>query len=638
MANLFETVAVLGNTARLVQAGAPGSGWDKPRLEELVCGAAAASPLPRAAGCALRLRASAPPRLSSSAWLAQPHLRVCALSVPVPTPSAPSDLLLMASGAAGQAPASLTDVLDAYVSSCGQRLPTAGGWGLCADGRVVAGARGVLLSEGAESSFSLLPFYPIVTQRLQHGAPRCQQSISLLLKAAELLETLCVNLFLFPWRKEIRTLKKYTGHFVYYIEPGLPNQTIQSILRSIGYRLETDTEYMLADDADPDVAKRMGFELFLARLECEHLLEAMGQKSHAECLEIVHKRAAPLKVLCGSGNVAEEQRESDASYVREEVLEDDGPLHSGPKSGPVSTEDLECLQSLRPSDLEVQKVQVQENTDTEERKSSRSFMSEDRSILEMQENYPDLAFRQKPIFRKSQKSALSPKSKDRLGCREATSAHLHTVDTDLSGPQSIALHTETTAAHRKLQIPEQLEPTEPWTTEEKQPFVLRVGKVLQSPVFSSEASPDDGLVSELAERMCKLQMKEFSADEPLKYPIEETAQAQQCPGCTEFVPVSPLCPPEESSPPVLCRPSQQPVCSIAGCGSCSGSAAELQPSDPIKEPPHSFYIPNCLSGCSAALVAPAGRDQNCSEGSSLQLHRSPMQQPEDDLVQTFVVL
>ncbi|KAL6461324.1 hypothetical protein MHYP_G00294680 [Metynnis hypsauchen] len=546
----------------------------------------------------------------------------------------------MASGAADQAPASLREVLDSYVSSCGSQVRTAGRWGVCADRQVVAGARGVLLREGADSSFSLLPFYPIVTQCLQYGAPHCQQSISLLMKATELLEMLCVNLFLFPWKKEIRTLKKFTGHFVYYIEPGLPKHTIQSILRSIGYRLETDTEYMLADDADPDVAKRMGFELFLARLECEHLLEAMGQKPHAECLEIVHKRAAPLNVLGGSGNDAEEQRESDASHVREEVLEDDRPLHSGPKSSPVPTEDLECLQSLRPSNLEVQKVQVQvqENTDTEEGKSSRSFMSEDRSILEMQKNYPDLAFRLKPIFRKSQKSAPSPKSKDHLGCREATSAHLHAVDTDLSGPQSIALHTESTAAHRKLQIPEQLEPTEPRTAEEKQPFVLRVGKVIQSPGFGSEASPDDGLVSELAERMCKLQMKECSAEEPLKYPIEETAQAQQCLGCTEFIPVSPLCPPEENSPPVLCRPAQQPVCSIAGCGSCSGSAAELQPSDPIKEPPHSFYIPNCLRGCSTALAAPAGRDQNCSEGSSLQLHRSPTQQPEDELVQTFVVL
>ncbi|KAI4898614.1 hypothetical protein NFI96_006394 [Prochilodus magdalenae] len=537
----------------------------------------------------------------------------------------------MATGAGEQAPASLEDVKDSYVNFYSSSGWTEARWGVCTDREVRAGARDVLLREGAESSFSLLPFYPTVTLCLQHGSPSCQESISLFMKATELLEMLCVNLFLFPWKKEIRTLKKFTGHFVYYIKPGLPNQTTQSILQCIGYCLETDTEYLLADDVNPDMAKKMGFELFLARLECEILLEAMGQKSQAECLEIIHKRAASRNVLCG---ITEEQHESEAGYVRDAVPEDDKPLHSSPKASLIM-EDQECLQSLKPSNLEV--PNVQDDTDTEKERSSRSFMSDDRSILEMQENYPDLAIRQKPIFRKAQK-LKSPKIKDWVGCTEPASAHLHVVNTDLSGPQSIALHTECTNAQRKQQIPERLESTEPQTPEEKQPFVLRVGNVLQSSGRSMEGSSDDGLVTELTERMCKLQMQEFSADEPLKYPIEETAQAQQCGGCTEFIPVSPLHPTEKKTLPVLCRPSQQPMCSITGCGSCSGSASELQPSDPIKEPPRSFYIPNCLSGCSAAVAAPAGRDQNGSEGSSLQLHRSPTQQSEDDLLQTYVML
>lgn len=162
--------------------------------------------------------------------------------------------------------------------------------------------------------------------------------------------------------------------------------------------------------------------------------------------------------------------------------------------------------------------------------------------------------------------------------------------------------------------------------------------MLQKPGFSPEALSDDGLVAELAERMGKLQMKEFSADEPLKYPIEETAQAQPGQGCRDFIPVSPPRSPEDKNPPVLCRPSQQPTCTISGCGSCAGPAVEPERNDPIKEPPHSFYIPNSLSGCSMALAAPTGLEQNCSEGSGLQLHRSPAQQSEDDLVQTFVVL
>ncbi|XP_072527542.1 uncharacterized protein [Salminus brasiliensis] len=532
-------------------------------------------------------------------------------------------------------PASREDVLETYVTYYSAEW-TEGRCGVCVDRQVREGAWGVLLNEGAESRFSLLPFYPAVTQCLQQGAPHTSNSISLFMKAAELLEMMCVNLFLFPWKKEIRTLKKFTSHFVYYIHPGLPNQTTRRILQSIGYCLETDTEYVLADDADPDVAKRMGFELFLARVECEYLLKAMAQKSHVECLEIIHKRAASPNASVSSESTAEEERPSDDQHnVREEVLEDDEPLSSGSRSNPTTTEDQECLQSLKPSTLEIEKVQ--DSTVSEERSLPRSFISEDKSILEMQENYPDLAFRQKPIFRKSQKSQ-PPNTNEWVRCTEPAPALLHPVNTDMSGPQSIALHVESAAAHRKLQIPEKLESIEPQTSEEKQPLVLRVGAVLQSPGFSPESSPDDGLVTELAERMRKLQMKEFSADEPLKYPIEETTQAQQCGGCRDFIPVSPLRSPENTNPPVLCRPTQQPVCTIAGCGRCSGPAAELEQNDPIKEPPHSFYIPNCLSACSSTLAPPTGHNQNGGEGSSLRIHRSPTQQPEDDLVQTYVML
>ncbi|KAG9261206.1 hypothetical protein AMEX_G26194 [Astyanax mexicanus] len=558
-------------------------------------------------------------------------------------PHPPASPALPASPAS---PASREDILHTYVTHyrsewtegrCGQ---------VCADRQVRARAREVLLREAAEGRFSLLPFfYPAVTQCLQRGAPLTSTCLSQFMKATELLEMMCVNLFLFPWKKEIRTLKKFTGHFVYYIDPGLPNPMTRNILQSIGYTLETDTEYILVDDVDPDVAKRMGFELFLARLECEYLLEAMQQKSHSECMEIIHNRATCPNVLAGSVISPEEEdsqsRSVDHHDTRQEVLEDIEPLSSGPKSNPTTTEEQECLQSLKPSStLEmVQEAQeVQENTVPEEGRSSQSFMSEDRSILEMQENYPDLAFRQKPIFRKSQKSTQPPKVNEWTRCAEPAPVLLHPTNTDLSGPQSIAMHVEPAATHRKLQIPEKLESTEPQTAEEKPPLVLRVGSMLQNPGFSPDSSPDDGLVTELAERMCKLQMKDFSADEPLKYPIEETAQAEQCVGCQEFIPISPLRSPEESNPPVVCRPTQQPMCTIAGCGRCSGPSSDLDQNDSIKEPPHSFYIPNCLSAASSALAPPTGHDQNCGETSSLRIHRSPTQQPEDDLLQTYVML
>lgn len=255
-------------------------------------------------------------------------------------------------------------------------------------------------------------------------------------------------------------MQKFTGSFVYYIEPGLPNQAIKTILQIIGYGLETDAEYVLVDSADPDVAKRMGFELFLARMECENLLEAMGQKSHAECLEIVQRRAASQNILGISGSITEEEHQRDYRLARTEALEEDKPLISGPESNPGTNEEQGRVQSLKLSNPEIQKIQqFQESTVSEEERSSSSILSEDQSILEMKENYPDLAIRQKPIFKKTQKSE-SPKIKDWIGCRETPSAQLHPVNTDLSGPQSIALHTESATSHRNLQIPEQLEVTQ----------------------------------------------------------------------------------------------------------------------------------------------------------------------------------
>ncbi len=51
---------------------------------------------------------------------------------------------------------------------------------------------------------------------------------------------------------------------------------------------------------------------------------------------------------------------------------------------------------------------------------------------------------------------------------------------------------------------------------------------------SREGSTEDCL-AELTEQMEKMHVKELSADEPLKYPIEETAQAQPCSGPNDVI-------------------------------------------------------------------------------------------------------
>lgn len=276
----------------------------------------------------------------------------------------------------------------------------------------------------------------------------------------------------------------------------------------------------------------MGFELFLARIECEHLIQLMSQASHTECLEIIQKRRSATAL----------QEEPELSDAPNGVLEEDGAR----RDVLVNPE-----QSLKPLDLEMNERQNPERG---------SFLSEDKSILEMQKDYPDLAFRQRPIF-KSSSIRANHSRRDVKFSREATS------------PQSITSHSE---------APEPA--PEVCSSEDQQ---VRVGAVSLCP---GPKQRDEASVTDLAEMMDKLKLKEFHGEEPLKCPVEETAQCER-----------------NETVPILCSPSHQSICSIAGCCSCSTSDLLPQHRD-ITEPPQSFYIPNHVS--SSTPAPPAVHENN----------------------------
>ncbi|MCI4392967.1 hypothetical protein PGIGA_G00151970 [Pangasianodon gigas] len=450
------------------------------------------------------------------------------------------------------------DVLERYVTFY-SRVWSDGGVKVCEDTRLMEQARQAVITQSeAAPTFTLLPFYPTVidvissttTTGSSTGSSTSSTSVlQRLSKAFEVLELFCINLFLFPWKKEIKTLKKFTGHFVYHVKAVLPAQTTRSVLHRIGYDSETDTEYKLSENADPNRAKEMGFELFLARIECEHLIQLTSQTSHAECLEIIQNR----------GSAATLQEEPELDSAPNGVLEEDGTHRDDFLLNPEP--------SLKPLDLEMNECQNSERG---------SFLSEDKSILEMQKDYPDLAFRQRPIFKSSPAKVKSSRGRGVKSGREA------------SGPRSITSHAE---------APEPA--LEPRSSEEQQ---LRVGVASRAPGLRHG---DDASVTDLAEMMMdKLKLKELPGEEPLKCPVEETAQC-------------------EKNETILCSPSHESVCRIAGCGSCPASD-RLQQRHGITEPPHSFYIPNRVSA--SAPAPPAEHEENihpCSRaGPDPVLHRA----------------
>lgn len=386
----------------------------------------------------------------------------------------------------------------------------------------------------------------------------------------------------------------------------------RSILHLIGY-IETDTEYRLSDSFDLDKARTMGFDLFLARLECDYLLELMNQKSHVECLEIIQKRAIP--------DVGEDIAGEEPEGAEPEAAEPECDLVGNP-------EELQQQESLKSHDQEVDKPQ--EDAISDEERPAKSFETDDKSILEMWNAYPDLTFRQNPIFRKSQRSMQPLKVQEWAGSRSHNAGLFLETSTEMSGPQSIAIHTETNPGDLKAHNPNSFVETQPL---DANPIVLKVGALLQGCI--DEASTEDCL-SELTEQMGKMQMKELSADETLKYPTEETAQAHPCSGYNDIT-TPPTKSPDCMSLPILCSPSQEPVCNISGCGSCAGSDGAHAQEDTIREPPQSIYIPCVPKGCAPVFGPPTDHSQTANEGSSAQ--RSPTSQPpEDDLVKTYVIV
>ncbi|XP_075032565.1 spermatogenesis-associated protein 2 [Mixophyes fleayi] len=137
--------------------------------------------------------------------------------------------------------------------------------------------------------FRLIRFYEVCENSLKSLRTSNLRSLH---NAAAMLETIGINLFLYPWKKEYKNIKTYTGPFVYYVRSALIDEDIMHILNNMGYVQELGTVYRLKEHVDTTQVKRVSFELFLARVECELLLEIYLQvkdKGYLE-LDVVNER------------------------------------------------------------------------------------------------------------------------------------------------------------------------------------------------------------------------------------------------------------------------------------------------------------------------------------------------------------
>uniref|UniRef100_F7CMQ6 Spermatogenesis-associated protein 2 n=1 Tax=Equus caballus TaxID=9796 RepID=F7CMQ6_HORSE len=147
--------------------------------------------------------------------------------------------------------------------------------------------------------FRLIQFYEVVESSLRSLS---SSSLRALQSAFSVLETVGVNLFLYPWKKEFRSIKTYTGPFVYYVKSTLLEEDIRAILNYMGYLRELGETLQV---------KMVSFELFLAKVECEQMLEIHSQvkdKGYSE-LDVVSERKSSAEDVRGCSDALRRRAE-----------------------------------------------------------------------------------------------------------------------------------------------------------------------------------------------------------------------------------------------------------------------------------------------------------------------------------------
>ncbi|XP_013872579.1 spermatogenesis-associated protein 2 [Austrofundulus limnaeus] len=136
--------------------------------------------------------------------------------------------------------------------------------------------------------FRMVRFYEVVENSL-----RCQRGCNLksLERAFNTLETICTNLLLFPWKKEFKCIKTFTGPYVYHLQSAILDAELQTLMLTIGYSRDHDSQFTLQEHpGDTNYLRQLAFELFLAQAECRLLGEvvalARGSASELEALEL----------------------------------------------------------------------------------------------------------------------------------------------------------------------------------------------------------------------------------------------------------------------------------------------------------------------------------------------------------------
>lgn len=456
------------------------------------------------------------------------------------------------------------DILRDYVAYYGTKW-SEGKLLICNETTLKAKAKHFLESGACPAEgFSRFSFYSIAENCLKMKKQQGGNVFKNLIQAFEFLELLCINLFLSPWRKEIKSLKTFTGNFVYCVQSVLPENIVKTILEKIGYIATTATEYSLVRKINEEETKETAFEIFLARIECETILEMISEVQHSDLGDILQKRAQ--KHCYHEENKDREsqpfQREDPENLENKENNEISSCLGAQQKSSTKSEKSFETAGNSKIKDEshfkpatdmpQLASTQSTSRLQAHQRQVSESAHSHGKcsDSEDFLNKYSDIVIGQKPIFSENSSQKVFEEKLRGNQSEEcvlvistpltANEASPRPLSPGASGPQAFAIFTDDTPEsrnaldkYRAQEVPEE-------TIEAKirdamncigtsinpadQPQELKPLSHGNTVVTECNLTKEDK-VCEISLSFSKLKIQDAS-DEELMYPVEETAQPE----------------------------------------------------------------------------------------------------------------
>uniref|UniRef100_A0A8C4U0S9 Spermatogenesis-associated protein 2 PUB-like domain-containing protein n=1 Tax=Falco tinnunculus TaxID=100819 RepID=A0A8C4U0S9_FALTI len=372
-----------------------------------------------------------------------------------------------------------------------------------------------------------------------------------LLKALEVLELLCINLLLSPWRKEIRSLKTFTGNFVYCIQSVLPDDIVKTVLEKIGYIATTATEFSLVKKRNNEETKQTAFEMFLARIECETILEMTNEEKHSNLEKTLQKQTQMHRHHGDNDKENQPQREDAENLENKENSETSLCLATQQKSSTNSDMYFETAEDLKIKDDMPQLAVAQSTNRLQEHQrqviNTVHFPGKCSDSEDFLIKYSDIVIGQTPIFSET----LPPKAfekKPRVSLSEecvlavtaeSTANEIRPVPLSpgASGPPAFAIFADSscdsknTSVYKAQVIPEEsieaeindaINCIDPDPTDEPNELKSLPYKDVAS--VQNCSVPREEEVCELPLTFTKLQIKDSQED--LRYPVEETGQPE----------------------------------------------------------------------------------------------------------------